>query len=196
MGLREDLGEGRVRHLAVDADDVAACRADRCEGLAVRLARRHLVADLVARELERLFGEAVRLARLRQPRLEVEIAHATELGDGRVRVVERLAVPALLVLHGCDALSLQGGGEDRGRPVVSRGCFRVGAVDLLDVVTVDLDRMPSERARAAREHIGAAPGHRLAPLAEPVHVDDRRQVGEPVVRSVLERLPHRPFGHL
>src|SRR5215216_522003 len=35
MGVAEDLGEGRVRHLAVDGDDVAADRAESSERVAV-----------------------------------------------------------------------------------------------------------------------------------------------------------------
>ena len=60
----EDLGEGRVRDLAVERDDVAARGAERRQRVAVRLARRDLRAELVARQLERAGLEAVRLARL------------------------------------------------------------------------------------------------------------------------------------
>ena len=38
--------------------------------------------------------------------------------------------------------------------------------------------------------------HRLAPLPEPVHVDDRDEVVELVVGRVLGGLPHRALGHL
>jgi hypothetical protein len=38
--------------------------------------------------------------------------------------------------------------------------------------------------------------HRLAALAEPVHVDDGREVVELVEGRVLERLPHGAFGDL
>ena len=82
-----------------------------------------------------------------------------------------------------------------GRPVVD-GCLAVGGVDRVDVVPVDLERLPAERLEAAgvRGEIPAV--HRLAPLAEPVHVDDRREVVELVERGVLRGLPHRALGHL
>ena len=76
MRLREHLGERRVGDLAVEGDDVAARGADRGERVAVRLARRHLLAELVARQLERPGLEAVRLARARA---------ASARGAGRAR---------------------------------------------------------------------------------------------------------------
>ena len=45
VGLGEDLGVGRVRDLAVERDDVAAAVAERLERVAVRLARRDLLAQ-------------------------------------------------------------------------------------------------------------------------------------------------------
>ena len=72
----------------------------------------------------------------------------------------------------------------------------VGGVDLLDVVAVDLDRVPAEGAEAVGVGGEVPAVHRLAALAEPVDVDDRRQVVELVERGVLGRLPHRALGHL
>ena len=69
--LREDLGERRVRDLAVEGDDVGAGRAERGERVAVRLARRDLGADLVARKLERAAAGRARCgsrARASRPR--------------------------------------------------------------------------------------------------------------------------------
>jgi hypothetical protein len=63
-------------------------------------------------------------------------------------------------------------------------------------VPVDLDRVPAEGASAPREHSRVAAHHRLAALTEPVHVDHRGEVVEPVVGRVLERLPHRALGEL
>jgi hypothetical protein len=79
-----------------------------------------------------------------------------------------------------------------GRPLVSS----VGAVDRLGVVPVDHDRMPTERLRALPVRVGVPAEHRLAALAEPVDIEDRRQVVELVVRSVVERLPDRSLGRL
>ena len=69
-------------------------------------------------------------------------------------------------------------------------------VDLLDVVAVDLDCVPAEGTSAFGVRVEIPPVHRLARLAKPVHVDDRREVVEPVVSRVLERLPDRPLRHL
>ena len=76
------------------------------------------------------------------------------------------------------------------------GAPPVGAVDLLEVVPVDLDRLPAEGLGPLRVRVEIPAVHRLAALAEPVHVDDRGQVLELVERGVLERLPHRALGHL
>ena len=119
-----------------------------------------------------------------------------ELGDGRLDVVERLAVEPVLVLDGRDALALDRASDDDCGS--SRRCDRLRerAVDLLDVVTVDRDRVPAERASAGDVDVEIPADHRLAALAQPVDVEDRGQVVELVVGRVLERLPHRAFGHL
>ena len=65
VGGGEDVGMGRVRHLAVEGDDAAVRGADRRERVAVGLAGRHLLAQVVARQLERSGGEDVRLGALR-----------------------------------------------------------------------------------------------------------------------------------
>ena len=109
---------------------------------------------------------------------------------------ERLAVPALLVLDLLDALALDRLRHDHGRDARRLGRFRVRAVDRVDVVAVDLDRVPAEGFRPVRVRVEVPAVHRLAALAEPVDVDDRRQVVELLVGRVLERLPHRSLGHL
>ncbi len=72
----------------------------------------------------------------------------------------------------------------------------VGAVDRLDVVAVDLDRVAAERPRAIGVGVEIPAVHRLAALTEPVHVEDRDEVVELVERRVLERLPLRALGDL
>ena len=62
-------------------------------------------------------------------------------------------------------------------PVVDLG-LAVGGVDCLDVVAVDLDRVPAERLEPARVRGEVPAVHRLAALAEPVDVDDRGEVVE------------------
>ena len=63
--LLEDLGERRVADLAVERDHVSAGGPERGERLAVRLPRRHLLPELVARQLERPVRELVWFAGLR-----------------------------------------------------------------------------------------------------------------------------------
>ena len=72
------------------------------------------------------------------------------------------------------------------------GRLGVGAVDRLDVMAVDLDRVAAEGARAVGVRVEIPAVHRLAALAEPVDVDDRDEVVEFEVRRVLERLPQSP----
>ncbi len=128
--------------------------------------------------------------------LDSDLPEPAELLDRLFRVVQRLAVEAVLVLDRLDSLALHRAGDHERRLV--RGLQHVGvcAIDLSDVVAVDRDRMPSERPCALDVHVQVAPDHRLASLPEPVGVEDRRQVVERVVRSVLECLPDRALGHL
>ena len=125
-----------------------------------------------------------------------DVADAAELLDRRVWVVERLAVPAVLVLDGLDALALDRAGHDHRRAACRLRRFLVRAVDLLDVVSVDLDRIPAEGSRALDIDARVPADHGLAALAEPVHVDDRSEVVELVVRRVLVGLPDRALRHL
>src|SRR5437762_13648148 len=78
----------------------------------------------------------------------------------------------------------------------SVGRFGVGAVDRVAVVAVDLDRVAAERPRAVRVRVEIPAVHRLAALAEPVHVEDRDEVVELVEGGMLEGLPLRAFGDL
>ncbi len=128
--------------------------------------------------------------------LDAKVGDAAELGDRGVRVVERLAVVAVLVLHRRDALPLhRARDENRGLSRRRDGPTERG-VDRVEVVAVERDRIPPERLGARDVRVEVPSDHRLATLAEPVDVDDRREVVELEVRSVLERLPHRALGHL
>ena len=198
MRLGEDVGEGRVRDLAVERDHVATRGAHRGERVAVRLARRDLLAEVVARQLERAGGVELvpHGARVGLLHLDLDVPVAAELLDDLVRVVERLAVPPVLVLDLLRALALDRAGHDDDGLPGRRERLRVRAVDRLDVVAVDLDRVPAEGARPVRVRVEVPAVHRLAALAEPVDVDDRDEVVELVVRAVLERLPLRALGDL
>jgi hypothetical protein len=105
-------------------------------------------------------------------------------------------VHAFFVLDSLHALALHCLGDDHRRAPLGGGRLGVGAVDRLDVVSVDRDRVPAERLRTRDVRVEVPAVHRLAALAEPVDVDDRGQVVEPAVSRMLERLPHRALGHL
>ena len=118
MRLAEDLRVGRVRDLAVERDDVLARVAERLERVAVRLARRDLVAaDLVARQLDRSAAARrdVRPLTLGLRDLDHDVADPAQLLDRLLGVVERLAVAAVLVLDRLHALALDRLRDDHGR---------------------------------------------------------------------------------
>src|SRR5262249_56884973 len=99
-----------------EPDDVAARLAERRERLAVGLPGCDLGADLVARQLELAARELVaRLRRVGLRNVDADVPDAAELGDRLVRVVERLAVPSVLVLDLLDALALHRARDDGGR---------------------------------------------------------------------------------
>ena len=128
--------------------------------------------------------------------VDVDVAESAELRDRLVGVVEGLAVPAGLVLDRLDAFALDRAGDHDGRLARGAGSLRVRTVDRLDVVAVDLDRLPAERMRAVAVDVQVPADHCLAALPEAVDVDDRRQVVELVVRRVLEGLPDGALGGL
>ena len=104
-------------------------------------------------------------------------------------------MPVRLVLDRGHPRALLRAGEDRGGSV-SLQRPGVGVVDRLEVVPVNLLHVPAAGARPRRQRGGVPLVHGRATLAETVDVDDRDQVAEARVSSVLERLPHRPLGHL
>jgi hypothetical protein len=129
-------------------------------------------------------------------RRDDQVRPAAELVDRRGRIGERLAVEAVAVLDGLDAAALVGAGNDGdGTGLVARR-LAIGAVDLRDVVAVDLDRDPAERPGAGGIRGGVPAEHGLAALAEPVHVDDQHEVVQPRGGRPGQRLPHRALGHL
>ncbi len=82
-----------------------------------------------------------------------------------------------------------------GAPVVASASVNA-PVDLLDVVAVDRDCVPAERAGTRDVDVEIPADHRLATLSQPVDVEDRGQVVELVVGRMLECLPHRALCHL
>ena len=105
-------------------------------------------------------------------------------------------MPAVLVLDLRVALALDRARDDRRRPAGRRLGLAVRGVDCLDVVAVDLDRVPAERLEPLRVRVEVPAVHRLAALTEAVDVDDRGEVVELVEGGVLGCLPHRPLRHL
>ena len=87
VGGAKDLGVRGVRDLAVERDDPPVGGADRGQRIAVGLARGHLVAELVAGQLERDGGEGVRLGALANADVDSQVALAAELGHGRLGIV-------------------------------------------------------------------------------------------------------------
>ena len=195
---REDLRERRVRDLAVERDDVPAPVAERLERVAVRLARRDVVADLVRRKLERAVsrtrcgspsssGFATSIVMLRiPPSSSIAASGSSSALPWKPSLFSTAFTPLPLIVLATITV---------GAPVVS-SASAYARVDRLHVVAVDLDRMPAEGLGPLRVRVEIPAVHRLAALAEPVHVDDRDQVVELLVPGVLERLPHRALGHL
>ena len=103
---------------------------------------------------------------------------------------------AVLVFDGLDAFALQGPGQDHRRLTARLGGLAIGGVDRVDIVTVDLDRVPAERFGSSRVAGEIPAQHRLPRLTQAVDIDDRHQVVESLPAGVLERLPDRALGHL
>jgi hypothetical protein len=152
--------------------------------------------DAVARQLQPPWLEGPKRERLRPRDVEDDVALAAELGDRRLRIVQRLAVPAFSVLDRLHSLAFDRARDDHSRAPAYRDRLLVHAVNGFDVVTVNLDRCPVERFGAANVGGEIPAVHCFAALAEPIHVEDRDQVVEFVEGAVFERLPHIALGYL
>jgi hypothetical protein len=128
--------------------------------------------------------------------LHRQITLAAELLDRLLGIIERLAVLTRLVLHGLDAATLLRAREDHARAAGRLDRVAVGAVDRVEVVSVDLDRVPPERLGAVSVALDIPAQHRLACLRAPVDIDDRGQTVQPLPPRVLEGLPDRTLRHL
>ena len=103
---------------------------------------------------------------------------------------------ARLVGHRLDAVALLGPSDDHGRMAGRLGGADQRPVNGCHVMAVDLDRLPAEGLGPAPVRIEVPAVHRLAGLAEAVHVDDGGKIVQPMEARVLEGLPHRALGHL
>ena len=146
MGLGEHLREGRVRHLAVERDDVGALGAERRQRLAVGHARGDLVVRPPARPLHVVTRVEVarRVVAVGLRHLDAQVALAAQLGDRLGRIRQRLAVLAEEILHLARALALDRPSDDHGRPI--RGARRLGQ----RVVDRGRRRARRSRSRATR----------------------------------------------
>jgi len=130
--------------------------------------------------------------------IDDDVPLAAQLFDrvGGLRVVQRLAVPALFVGEERDAVAFLGFGDDDRGLVGLRGRFGERAVTGFQIVPVDLDDVAPEGAEPLGIN-GAVPAQiGLTALAQPVHVQNRDQVVELVVGGLVAGLPDGPLGHL
>src|SRR3990172_4209057 len=100
-----------------------------------------------------------------------------------------LAVPRGAVLHERHALALDGVSDDNARAGRRRSRALQRLDDLVLVVAVDLLHLPAEGAPLIGERLLAHDVDDEAVVLDAVAVDDRREVGEAVVRRRHRRLP-------
>src|SRR5208283_2203526 len=144
-------------------------------------------------------GRAARVRLAGHGAPDEQVALAAEFDDGPLGHLrrQRLAVPVLAVLDLGEAVALEGPGQDDGRLLSAEvPGLAQGPVDRGDVVPVDDDGPGPERGHAAAVGLGVPAVLSGAALAEPVDVDDGDQVGQLVVRGLVEGLPYRTFGYL
>jgi hypothetical protein len=111
-------------------------------------------------------------------------------------VRQRAPVPAVQAGDSPELMALLRARHDHRRTVGRAGGEPDRGVDPAVVVPVHLDGLPAEGLRATGVRRGLVPECGGTALAEPVHVDDRDEIREPVMGGVVERLPHRPLRHL
>src|SRR5690606_8384622 len=86
--------------------------------------------------------------------------------------------------------------QDGGRTARLGVGLGQGGVDLCDVVAVDFAGLPAEGGESSGVRVEVPLVAGRAALAETVDVDDGDEPVETFVPGVLDRLPHRPLGHL
>ena len=175
---RESFRVGRVADLAVERDDALVDRSEPGQGVAVGAAGRDLLAELVARALDRLArdlvggglasGVATSIRSERSPPSSATAASGSSSGlPCHPSLSSTAATPEPFLVRAKITAGF-GGGKRR----------RVGGVDLVDVMAVDLVDVPTVGRHPGRPGRGVPFVHRRAALTEPVDVDDRDQVGE------------------
>ena len=207
--LLEPVAERRILDVCVERHHTRVGFAELGDGRPVRLPRGHLLAHRVGGRGDRFrrhdgarCGLGLRnLARKVRCGAAVRDRHELllELRDRTIELfalLEWLAVPAVLPLDKRDALALDGAGEDHRRLSLDLARLVERVENRRQVVAVDDDRVPAERAPAALELLHVMLPHRRPALAEPVDVGEAAEAVEPVHRRDVGRFPHRPFRRL
>ena len=204
--LLELFAERRVAHVRVERHDPRVERAETRERGAVRLARGHAVAQLVRRGRHVGPRRGRRLPALRLRDGTDQLLHRVssdrlilrfERLDRRVRLLallERLAVPRILVFDAGNAVALERARQDhRGTPG-DRPRLGVGVEQRVHVVPVDNDGVPPEGAPFGRVLLHVVLPHRRAALAQAIDVGDPHEVVDGVKRGRLRRFPDGAFS--
>src|SRR5699024_10510183 len=89
-----------------------------------------------------------------------KVPHAAQFGNGRLGVGNRLTMLTLLISDLGDPGTLDGLRDNRRRPAGGGFSLGVGALNLSDVVAIDLDGVPAECPDAVRigGRVPAVPG--------------------------------------
>ena len=196
MGFGELFCVRGVADLPVEGDDVRT-GADRGQRLAECQPGGDLGAHLVTGQLDLAAWPGPDRSVRRPWPADCQVTFTAQLDDGSFGHLrwQGLAVPALAVFDFVEAAALAGASQDHGGPVrVGRAGQRL--IDVGDVVPVNGDGVAAERFNPLGVRVDVPAEFGRAALAEAVHVDDRGQVGQPVIGRLVERLPHGPFGHL
>jgi hypothetical protein len=117
-----------------------------------------------------------------------------ELGNRRVgfrALLERLAVPVVLVLEQLDALALERARHNHRRPAGRLAGLLERGQHLRHVLAVDADHVPAERFPSRDERVRVVRELRRTALTEPVDVGNGAQVVELVERRHLRGFPDR-----
>ena len=108
-------------------------------------------------------------------------------GEDVLVVAERLPVPPFLVLDGGDALPLDRLCQDDRGPLTGSSCLLERLEERRMIMSVHDDRVPPKARPARPQFLRVVLVHRRTGLAEPVHVEDRTEVVEPIALGELHR---------
>src|SRR5579884_3004561 len=122
---------------------------------------------------------------MRHRHVNAELTHRRDIFLASRRAV----MPQHVILHEGDSATLDGVGDDAGRPVI--GTLGEGGAKGIMIMAVDTERVPSERAplRAERFEIDRI-GH-AAERLQLVVVDNRAEIGEAMMAGEHRRFPDR-----